>query len=84
VQSKRQHPTTKKVLRQLKQTQYVSIVERMAISPIDAPKTKEIKMFKAPQPHRLQPKTQRAKSATIMDRRVTLLFNAATHMLTLF
>jgi hypothetical protein len=81
---KRQHPTIKKVLRQLKQPRYVSIVERLAILPIDAPKTEKIRKFKAPQPTRLQPKTQREISATIMDRRVTLLFNAATHVLALF
>jgi hypothetical protein len=57
--------------------------ERLAISPIDSPKTEEVRMFKAPQPTRQQPKTQRARSATIVDRRVTLLFNAATHVLAL-
>jgi hypothetical protein len=58
-------------------------VERLAISPIDAPKIEEIRKLKAPQPTRLQPKTQRARSAIIVDRRVTLLFNAITHVLTL-
>jgi hypothetical protein len=48
------------------------------------PKTEEIKMFKAPRPIRLETKTQRARSATIEDRKVTLLFNDATDVLALF
>jgi hypothetical protein len=56
-------------------------VERLAILPRDVPKAEEIKIFKASQPTRLQLKTQRTRSATMMDRWVTLLFNAATHVL---
>jgi hypothetical protein len=37
MQPKRQHPITKKILRQLKQPQRVSIVDRLVILPIDAP-----------------------------------------------
>jgi hypothetical protein len=47
------------------------------------PKIEDVRMFKAPYPITPQPKTQRASSATIVDRRVTLLFNATTHVLAL-
>jgi hypothetical protein len=40
------------------------------------PKVEEIRIFKASQLTRLQLKTQRARSAIIVGRRVTLLFNA--------
>jgi hypothetical protein len=37
MQPKRQYPITKKVLRQLKQSQHMSIMDRLVILPIDAP-----------------------------------------------
>jgi hypothetical protein len=42
MQSKRQHPITKEFLPQLKRLQCVSIVDRLVIFPMDAPKSEEI------------------------------------------
>jgi hypothetical protein len=67
MQSKRQHPITKEDLRQLKQPQHVSIVDRLVIMPIDAPKFEEIESAIIME-----------RRATMLINAPTLLINAPT------
>jgi hypothetical protein len=67
----RQHPVTEKVLRQSKRPRHVSIMGRLVILPIDAstcvnyrPQPKATRIW-----HELWPR----RSATTVDKRVTLL-----------
>jgi hypothetical protein len=66
-----QHPITREVLRQSKQSRHVSIMDRLVILPINAPTCVN---------YRLQPKAtkiwhelQSTRSATTVDKRVTSL-----------
>jgi hypothetical protein len=79
---KKQHPTTKKVLRQLKQPQCVSSVHRLVIMPIDV-----LNHVRVPPLHltptylkllRMRTKSKETKSVINVMRGVTMLFNAPT------
>jgi hypothetical protein len=77
----RHHPFTKEVLRQLKQPRHVSIMDNLVILPSDnstyvnyRPQPKATRMW-----HELWP----TRSATTVDRRVTLLLRAPIHVHTL-
>jgi hypothetical protein len=71
--STRQHPITKEVLRQSKRPRHDSIMDRLVILPIDA----RTRVNYRPQPkatriwHELRP----TRSATTMEKRITLLMS---------
>jgi hypothetical protein len=85
MQPKRKHPITKEVLRQLKRPRCFSIVDRLVILPIDAlidvsvlllhHTSTDLKLLQ------MQTKFEDIKSATIVDRMVTSLNRAPTHVL---
>jgi hypothetical protein len=73
----RQHPITKEALRQSKQPRHVLIMDRLVILPIDAPTC--INYQPQPKATRIWHELRFTRSATTVDKRVTLLMSVPTN-----
>jgi hypothetical protein len=69
----RQQPITKEVLRQSKWPRHISIMDRLVVLPIDAPTC--VSYRPQPKATRIWHELQSTRSATTMDKRVTLLMS---------
>jgi hypothetical protein len=73
----RQHPITKEVLHQSKQPHHVSIMDRLVILPINAPTC--VNYRPKPKKTRIWYELQPTRSATTVDKIVTLLMSVPTN-----